>query len=263
MNFRSRFFAVKSWIGLISAKSSPRPSSQNHLKLSSWVWIRFGSGRTSGSDAKFWRSRGDADTRSRATAMGGPSSGLRAGQADREQGIDLWQQPYRNPEPTGRSTDGNLPLSTRGRRLSRGGQVGDRAPALRRAWRRLRALWDRRRRGGARPWRGLDPPDARPFDTLFARQRALPLQRARRALGGGDPAARGAPPSVPARLRGERRPGECGDPARPARRGLHADVRARTAADAEIYAKAALLLGTAEAPGYLEGHGALGWYLAP
>ena len=39
-----------------------------------------------------------------------------------------------------------------------------------------------------------------------------------------------------------------------------ASVLAQTAADAEIYAKAALLLGTADAPAYLEGHGALGWY---
>src|SRR2546428_7584589 len=168
MNFRSRFFPVKSWIGLISAKSSPRPSSQNHLKLSSWVWIRFGSGRTSGSEAKFWRTRGDADTRSRATDMGGPSSGLMAGQADREQGIDLWQQPYRSPEPTGRSTDGNLPLSTRGRRLSRGGQVGDRAPALQRAWQRLLALRGRRRTRGARCPLVLDTPDPRPVDARFA-----------------------------------------------------------------------------------------------
>ena len=44
---------------------------------------------------------------------------------------------------------------------------------------------------------------------------------------------------------------------------LEASVLAQTAADAEIYAKAALLLGTADAPAYLEGHGALGWYLAP
>src|SRR5213594_3718101 len=43
MNFRSRFFPVKSWIGEISANSSPRPSSQNHLKDSICVWIRFGS----------------------------------------------------------------------------------------------------------------------------------------------------------------------------------------------------------------------------
>ena len=42
-----------------------------------------------------------------------------------------------------------------------------------------------------------------------------------------------------------------------------ASVLARTATDAEIFAKTALLLGTARAPAYLEAHGALGWYLSP
>ena len=41
-----------------------------------------------------------------------------------------------------------------------------------------------------------------------------------------------------------------------------ASVLAQTATDAEIFAKTALLLGTAGAPAYLEAHGALGWYLA-
>jgi thiamine biosynthesis lipoprotein len=41
-----------------------------------------------------------------------------------------------------------------------------------------------------------------------------------------------------------------------------ASVLAATAADAEIFAKAALLLGRERAPAYLEQHGALGWYLA-
>jgi thiamine biosynthesis lipoprotein len=40
-------------------------------------------------------------------------------------------------------------------------------------------------------------------------------------------------------------------------------VIARTGADAEIFAKAALLLGSADAPGYLAAHGALGWRLSP
>jgi thiamine biosynthesis lipoprotein len=40
-------------------------------------------------------------------------------------------------------------------------------------------------------------------------------------------------------------------------------VLARTGADAEIFAKAALLLGSVEAPVYLAAHGALGWRLAP
>src|SRR5437867_2158381 len=77
MKRRSRFFPVKSWIGEISVNSSPRPSSQNHLKLSSWVWIRFGSGRTSGSEAKLRRSRAGDKTRSRVMDIDGPSSGTR------------------------------------------------------------------------------------------------------------------------------------------------------------------------------------------
>ena len=58
-----------------TGKSSPRPSAQNHLKLSSWVWIRFGSGSTSGSEAKLRRTRADEKTRSRVMDMDGPSSG--------------------------------------------------------------------------------------------------------------------------------------------------------------------------------------------
>src|SRR2546430_314711 len=106
MNFRSRFFPVKSWIGEISANSSPSPSSQNHLKESICVWIRFGSGRTSGSDAKLRRARTDAGTRSRVTDMGDPSSGLMAGQVDRRRGLYLWQGQYRIPDPAARSTVG-------------------------------------------------------------------------------------------------------------------------------------------------------------
>lgn len=40
-------------------------------------------------------------------------------------------------------------------------------------------------------------------------------------------------------------------------------VIAKTGADAEIFAKTALLLGSAKAPAYLESHGALGWWLDP
>ena len=40
-------------------------------------------------------------------------------------------------------------------------------------------------------------------------------------------------------------------------------VIARTGADAEIFAKAALLLGSIAAPEYLQAHGALGWRLNP
>jgi len=40
-----------------------------------------------------------------------------------------------------------------------------------------------------------------------------------------------------------------------------ADVIARTGADAEIFAKTALLLGAAKAEEYLAGHDALGWSL--
>src|SRR5437899_8488137 len=120
MNFRSRFFPVKSWIGEISAKSSPRPSSQNHLKDTIWVSIRFGSGRTSGSDAKLRRARTDAGTRSRVTDMGGPSSGLMAGQVDRRRGLYLWQGEYRIPDPGARSTGGNRSLSTSDHSVSRG-----------------------------------------------------------------------------------------------------------------------------------------------
>jgi len=40
-------------------------------------------------------------------------------------------------------------------------------------------------------------------------------------------------------------------------------VIARTGADAEVFAKAALLLGSAAAPEYLRAHGALGWRLSP
>src|SRR5207253_9635632 len=83
INFRSRFFPVKSWIGEISANSSPRPSSQNHLKESIWVWIRFGSGRTSGRDAKLRRARTAAGTRSRVAYLGWPSSDLAGGTVDR------------------------------------------------------------------------------------------------------------------------------------------------------------------------------------
>jgi hypothetical protein len=104
MNFRSRFFPVKSWIGEISANSSPSPSSQNHLNYVIWVSIRFGSGRTSGSDAKLRRARTDAGTRSRATDMGDPSSGQMARQVDRRRGLYLWQGQYRIPDPGARST---------------------------------------------------------------------------------------------------------------------------------------------------------------
>src|SRR5207249_8092017 len=40
-------------------------------------------------------------------------------------------------------------------------------------------------------------------------------------------------------------------------------VIARTGADAEIFAKAALLLGSIEGTRFLEGHGALGWSFSP
>jgi thiamine biosynthesis lipoprotein len=40
-------------------------------------------------------------------------------------------------------------------------------------------------------------------------------------------------------------------------------VLAKTGADAEIFAKTALLLGSADAPAYLRSHGALGWRLVP
>src|SRR2546426_2213784 len=120
MNFRSRFFPVKSWIGEISANSSPRPSSQNHLKESICVWIRFGSGRTSGSDAELRRARTEAGTRSRVTDMGRPSSGQMARQVDRRRGLYLWQGQYGIPDPTGRSTVGNRSLSTSGHVVSRG-----------------------------------------------------------------------------------------------------------------------------------------------
>src|SRR5438094_5105480 len=120
MNFRSRFFPVKSWIGEISANSSPRPSSQNHLKDSICVWIRFGSGRTSGSDAKLRRARTDAGTRSRVSDMGGPSSGLMARQVDRRWGLNLWQGQYRIPDLPARSTGENRSLSTSGHVVSRG-----------------------------------------------------------------------------------------------------------------------------------------------
>jgi FAD:protein FMN transferase len=50
----------------------------------------------------------------------------------------------------------------------------------------------------------------------------------------------------------------------PARTDLNeVSVIARTGADAEIFAKAALLLGSEKAPSYLEAHGALGWRLMP
>src|SRR5207248_6423642 len=120
MNFRSRFFPVKSWIGEISANSSPSPSSQNHLKESICVWIRFGSGRTSGSDAKLRRARTDAGTRSRVTDMGGPSSGLMAGQVDRRRGLYLWQGQYRIPDLGARSISGNRSRSTSSHSVSRG-----------------------------------------------------------------------------------------------------------------------------------------------
>src|SRR2546430_3642951 len=86
MNLRSRFFPVKSWIGEISRNSSDRPSSQNHLNESSCVWIRSGSGSTSGSDAKSRRARTDEAGRSRVMDMGKPSSGV--GQAGGKTGTD-------------------------------------------------------------------------------------------------------------------------------------------------------------------------------
>jgi thiamine biosynthesis lipoprotein len=42
-----------------------------------------------------------------------------------------------------------------------------------------------------------------------------------------------------------------------------ASVIARSGADAEIFAKAALLLGTEKAPAFLAAHHALGWWLSP
>jgi len=42
-----------------------------------------------------------------------------------------------------------------------------------------------------------------------------------------------------------------------------ASVIARSGADAEIFAKAALLLGTEKAPAFLAAHEALGWWLSP
>ena len=42
-----------------------------------------------------------------------------------------------------------------------------------------------------------------------------------------------------------------------------ASVIARSGADAEIFAKAALLLGTDKAPAFLAAHDALGWWLSP
>src|SRR2546422_4826623 len=52
--------------------------------------------------------------------MGGPSSGLLAGQVDRRRGLDLWQGIYRIPDPTARSTGGNRSLSTSRQAVSRG-----------------------------------------------------------------------------------------------------------------------------------------------
>jgi thiamine biosynthesis lipoprotein len=50
----------------------------------------------------------------------------------------------------------------------------------------------------------------------------------------------------------------------PARTDIaEASVIARTGADAEIFAKAALLLGTENAPAFLSAHDALGWWLSP
>jgi thiamine biosynthesis lipoprotein len=50
----------------------------------------------------------------------------------------------------------------------------------------------------------------------------------------------------------------------PARTDLaEVSVIARTAADAEIMAKTALLLGSAQAPEFLASHDALGWWLSP
>jgi FAD:protein FMN transferase len=51
---------------------------------------------------------------------------------------------------------------------------------------------------------------------------------------------------------------------RPARTDIaEASVIARTGADAEIFAKVALLLGTEKAPAFLSAHDALGWWLSP
>src|SRR5436190_9266438 len=121
MNFRSRFFPVKSWIGEISRKSSCRPSSQNHLKESSWVWMRSGSGSTSGSEAKSRRGRTADVTRSRVTDMGRPSSGdWRWRQANRRKGTGRWQGRNGRPEPTGGSSPGGpLTLPRDGPRVNR------------------------------------------------------------------------------------------------------------------------------------------------
>src|SRR3989441_12759540 len=86
MNFRSRFFPVKSWIGEISANSSPSPSSQNHLNDVIWVSIRFGSGRTSGRDAKLRRARTGGGTRARGTGKGRPPPGPVARQGGKRRG---------------------------------------------------------------------------------------------------------------------------------------------------------------------------------
>jgi thiamine biosynthesis lipoprotein len=51
---------------------------------------------------------------------------------------------------------------------------------------------------------------------------------------------------------------------RPARTDIaEASVIARSGADAEIFAKAAVLLGTQDAPAFLAAHDALGWWLSP
>src|SRR5207253_8034274 len=149
MNFRSRFFPVKSWIGDISANSSARPSSQNHLKDTSCVSMRLGSGRTSGSDAKLRRSRPDGATRSRATDMDGPSSGLMAGQADRQKGMDLWQRgqwysgPYRLVNRAGTADCQPVAVPCQGVSFARYIRLdGHRKAALRSPRRGVRALRD-------------------------------------------------------------------------------------------------------------------------
>src|SRR4029077_12311308 len=119
---RSRFLPVKSWIGEISLNSSPRPSSQNHLNESIWVWMRFGSGRAPADSGELRRvrqkqggERQDLGQRRVITTLTldrgrgravegqghtGPSSVLMARARAERQRIDGWQGRHRTTTRT-------------------------------------------------------------------------------------------------------------------------------------------------------------------